>query len=299
MYKILDDISKWSKEKRIQKLKELYKDRIGNNLDIHNPKRFTEKVQWMKIYYSSPEIVRCIDKVSFKDYITEHLGEGHTAKLYKVWNEPQEVSFDGLPETCVLKSNCSSEGRNIRLITNWKNVDQEALLNEVREKWFDRRFLCTNSFITAYHQVTPVVFAEELIPGFNGACEYKVFCFNGEPKCLYIPGYKFIEGTESDVSSVSFYTLQWEFMNFQFGNYGYIENLKRPEKLGQMLDIAKSIARDFMFVRVDFVDSIEGLYLSELTFYPSGGLIPFHPIDADELLGSWLQLDRSFEENSL
>lgn len=297
MYTIKEDISKWTKEKRIKRLEELYAERIGESLDISNPSRFTEKVQWMKIYYSSPDIIKCIDKISFKDYISSHLGDGFTAKIYKVWKKPEDVSFDGLPPKCVLKSNCSSEGRNIILINDWNNVDKELLLKEIKESWFDKRLLCTNSFITSYHHVEPAVFAEELIPGFDGAYEYKVFCFNGEPKCLYVPRYEFINGIESNDFTVSFYTTNWEFMNCKFGNYEYLSDIEKPKRLQQMLDIAKKIAKDFMFVRVDFVDTFDGLYLSELTFYPSGGLIPFHPIEIDQLIGSWLTIDKSFEES--
>lgn len=296
MYSILDDISEWPVEKRVSRLKELYKERIGKELNIDNPKRFTEKIQWMKIHYSTPEIIRCIDKVTFKDYVSEHLGTGYTAKMYKVWHTPEEVCLEGLPQECVIKSNCSSEGRNMRIISSNEggidNIDKEKLADEIREKWFDRRLLCTNSFVTAYHQITPSVFVEELIPGFGGANEYKLFCFHGEPKCLYVPGYKFVNGVESDDFSVSFYTIDWKFMNFSFGKYESISNLKRPKRLGQMVELARRLSKDFMFVRVDFIDTNENLYLSEMTFYPSGGLIPFHPTEADELLGSWLQLNR-------
>ena len=293
MYSILDDISKWPVERKVHRLKELYRERIGEELDIGNPKRFTEKIQWMKLHYSTPEIVRCIDKVTFKDYISERLGSGYTAKMYKVWHTPEEVCLDDLPQECVIKSNCSSEGRNMRIISSWGgDTDKEVLADEIRGKWFDRRTLCTNSFISAYHQVTPSVFVEELIPGFDGASEYKLFCFHGEPKCLYVPRYKFVDGVESSDFSVSFYTIDWKFMNFAFGKYEAIPDLERPKRLEQMVELARMLSKDFLFVRVDFIDTKDGLYLSEMTFFPSGGLIPFHPIEADELLGSWLQFDK-------
>ena len=295
-FDVTEDYSKWSREKIIIKLGENYKECIGEELDFCSPCRFTEKIQWMKIYYSSPEIVRCIDKISFKDYVCEHLGEGLTAKLYQVWRKPDEVSFEGLPEKCVIKSNCSSEGRNTKLIYDWNSFDKEALLNEIKNNWFDRLRLETNSSVSAYHQVKPAVFVEELIPGCEDAYEYKIFCFNGEPKCMYVIKYNFVDGTKEKDFSVSFYTTDWEFMNCQFGNYSYINNIEKPKKLQQMIDIAKKAAREFMFVRVDFIDSPYGLYLSEFTFYPSAGMIPFHPMEMDYLMGSWLTLDRNFEK---
>lgn len=293
----MEDVSLWTKERTIKKLEELYKERIGLELDIDNPVRFTEKIQWMKLYYTSKEIVQCIDKVSFKKYIADKLGDGYTAKLLEVWNEPDEVCLDGLQSKCVIKSNCSAEGRNVRIITDWSIVDREELLTEIRQNWFDRLKLCTNSFFSAYHHVKPAVFVEELIPGGEETYEYKVFCFNGTPKCLYVPRYKFVNGRESDDFTVSFYTSNWEFMNLRFGKYDYLDNIEKPEKLEQMLKIASDLARDFMFVRVDFLDTKTGLYITELTFCPSGGLIPFTPIQNDYLLGSWLTLDKRFLEN--
>ena len=293
---VIEDYSKWSKEQRIKKLEELYKECIGEDLDIINPRRFTEKVQWMKIYYSSQKIVQCIDKITFKDYVRSHLGKGMTAPIYKVWREPAEVSLDGLPDKCVIKSNCSSEGRNIKLIYDWNSFDKEELISEIRKTWYDRLKLETNSSVTAYHLVKPAVFVEALIPGYEAAYEYKFFCFNGVPKCVYALKYHFVDGTRREDFSVSFYTTEWEFMNCRFGNYDYINNLEKPDKLQQMIDIAKRVARDFMFVRVDFIDSTDGLYLSEFTFYPSAGMVPFYPMETDYLIGSWLTLDRSFEK---
>lgn len=296
-FDVREDYSKWSKGQRIKALEELYKEYIGETLDFSNPCRFTEKVQWMKIYYSTPEIIQCIDKITFKDYVSSNIGEGLTAQLFQVWRDPEEVSFCGLPDKCVIKSNCSSEGRNLKLIYDWNSIDKDVLLREIKDTWFDRLTLETNSSVTAYRYVKPAVFVEELIPGCEEAYEYKFFCFNGEPKCVYVLKYDFIDGIKKDNFSVSFYTTKWEFMNCQFGNYDYIDNLEKPKKLQQMIDIAKKAARDFMFVRVDFIDSIYGLYLSEFTFYPSAGMVPFHPIETDYIIGSWLKLDRSFEKN--
>lgn len=80
-------------------------------------------------------------------------------------------------------------------------------------------------------------------------------------------------------------------MDFAFGKYDFIPDLERPARLGQMVELARKLAEGFPFVRVDFMDTRDRLYLSEMTFFPSGGLIPFHPIEADEMLGSWLQFD--------
>ena len=50
------------------------------------------------------------------------------------------------------------------------------------------------------------------------------------------------------------------------------------------------LAKDFPMVRVDLFDINGKIILSELTFTPGGGLIPFDPIEADMILGKQLDI---------
>ncbi len=100
-------------EEKERRLTEIYRKKLGRELDISNPKSFSEKIQWYKLYYDHPDLSRCVDKVEAKKYITDKLGEGHTAKLLRVWNSPEEVCFDDLPDRFIVKSNCQGEGRYI------------------------------------------------------------------------------------------------------------------------------------------------------------------------------------------
>lgn len=65
-----------------------------------------------------------------------------------------------------------------------------------------------------------------------------------------------------------------------------------PKHFNEMMKIATKLSKDFPFVRVDFFDTKNKLYLSELTFYPGGGLVPYNPQNFDRKLGDMLKLPK-------
>ena len=50
-------------------LKLQYRIKFGRKLDLKNPKRFTEKLQWYKLYYRAPEMIPCTDKYDVREYV--------------------------------------------------------------------------------------------------------------------------------------------------------------------------------------------------------------------------------------
>ena len=89
-------------------LKETFKNRVGYDLNLENPRSFNEKIMWLKLYYQDPLITKCCDKFAVKDYVTETIGEGHIVPTIAVWDDPKDIDFNTLPEQFVLKVNWSS-----------------------------------------------------------------------------------------------------------------------------------------------------------------------------------------------
>ena len=46
-----------------------YKIKLGRFLNLKNPKRFTEKLQWLKLYYRNDLMIKCVDKYDVRDYV--------------------------------------------------------------------------------------------------------------------------------------------------------------------------------------------------------------------------------------
>lgn len=273
-------------------LKRFYKKIRKNKLDLKNPDNFTEKLQWMKLYYSHPDLQRCVDKYTFKQYVKEKLGDGYTASILKVWSSPEEVSIRDVPANkFVLKSTLQSDGNFIILVKDKQSLDIEKVEAEIKANWFDTRKLLTNSFCSAYYGAKPRVIVEEYVEEFaNCANDYKLFCFHGKPTFFYVAEDHFKNGENSNVYPITFFDLEWNMMDVSYGSHVINPLVAKPNHMQEMIQIAKKLSEDFAFVRVDFFDTKDKLYLAELTFYPGGGMTEYHPESFDKQMGDMLHL---------
>lgn len=288
MNKILEDISKWPLEKREDFLKKAFEEKMGRPLDLENPKSFSEMQQWIKLYYHDPVMSRCVDKVLFKEFIREKLGEGYTAKIYTVWETPEEVNLRDIPEQCVVKSNCSSDGNNILIVSDKSRIDFDKLEKDIKENWFDRLKLHTNSFASYYYEVQPKVYVEEY---FKESDDYDILCFHGEPKYLYVKTGHFINGINREVGyPMSFYTTDWKYMDAKYKGIPTRSDLERPDHLSEMLEISCKLSKGFPFVRVDFFENAGKISVAEFSFTAWAGLRPYEPESLDYEMGKWLDI---------
>ena len=51
-----------------------YRIKTGRRLNLANPVRFTEKIQWYKCYYRNPLMLQCTDKYQVREYVNRKLG---------------------------------------------------------------------------------------------------------------------------------------------------------------------------------------------------------------------------------
>lgn len=275
----------WSRKKREQKLGELYRQKTGRELDFKNLQTFSEKIQWMKLYYNHPDLSDIVCKYRFKEYIREKIGDGYTVPLYAVYNSVDEIDLSDLPNQFVLKSNCCSDGRNIKIIKNKADVDIDKLKEELR-RWLDPYNTLVNSYCKAYWDLKPMIIAEEYVEQLEGQVyDYKFFCFNGEPKFAYVATDHF----EGQTSNISIYDLNWNRLDITYGVH--TQNMvEAPKSLKEMIEISKKLSKDFPFVRVDFFELDEKPILSELTFYPGGGFNEINPPSVDKEWGDMIVL---------
>lgn len=268
-----------------------YKIAHKEECNIEHPTLFTEKIQWYTFFYNNPLCPYIVDKVTFKDYIREKLGEGFTIPLLGAWKSVSEFekswhtpeSEGGLPKEFCLKSNLQCNGRCIKIIHDKDSVNFDEIRKEV-EQWLRPENTCINSLARNFYSSTPQILAEEYMSNFEDQLfDYKVFCFSGEPYCIYVA----IDRFDSDMKSfpVMFYDAEWSKMDVILGQHPNNVNIERPVHFEQMMQIAKQLSKDFPFVRVDFFDNDDNLMVAELTFNPSGGFTPFYPKEFNKKLG--------------
>jgi hypothetical protein len=123
--------------------------------------------------------------------------------------------------------------------------------------------------------------------GKGDLTDYKLHYFSGECKAIMVGQGRFGENGFTD----DFYTPQWEHFDFQRGNTrNAIEKTQRPEKLEEMIELGKKLAKNYPFVRIDFYIINKKIYFGEITFFPGSGFIPFNPDRWDKVFGDWITL---------
>ena len=62
--------------KYLQKLYGFYRCFYGRKMDFNNPQTFSEKMQWMKVYYHNPLLTKMVDKYEVKQYVIDKIWRG-------------------------------------------------------------------------------------------------------------------------------------------------------------------------------------------------------------------------------
>lgn len=69
--------------------------------------------------------------------------------------------------------------------------------------------------------------------------------------------------------------------------------VKKPEVLAEMIDIAYKLSEGFPFVRVDLYNTSDNkIIFGELTFFPEGGTASFSPQSWNEKIGGKIVLPK-------
>ena len=260
-------------------------------INWRHPQTFNEKVQWIKLYDRRKEYSRIVDKLEFKNWLREKIGDGYTVPVIAIWNDFEEIDEKQLPAKFVLKTNHTS---GTTYIHTGKVAPDKDKIRSILGHRYDLD-LYIDSCEWAYKDVKRKIFAEELLEYDNpldGVSDYKFLCFNGVPHYVQFFSAQedhYFRDVEKMVTSFqAFYDMNWNRLDMKQGMpfENQIEiDIPRPIKFEEMKDIARQLSDGFPFVRVDFFE-IEGkIYLSELTFCPYSGKYKFNPEEWDMKLG--------------
>lgn len=117
--------------------------------------------------------------------------------------------------------------------------------------------------------------------------DYKVFCFNGEPKVTLVCSERFSDGGLRE----DFFDEHWNHLPIKRpGHLNSDTVIPKPLNFEQMKNIAYRLSQNIPFLRVDFYEIDMKLYFGELTFYPASGFEEFEPDEWDYKFGEWMHL---------
>ena len=278
-------------------LPKMYYANTGRKLDLDNPKTFNEKLQWLKLYDRQDKYVLMSDKYLVKEYVAKIIGYEHIVPTLGVWDNPNQIDFGQLPNKFVLKCNhnsglgmciCKDKGTlNIPQVrTNLAKGLAQDYYKHDREwnyKRIPRRILAEK-----YMEDTNVT---EILPGVkaDGLIDYKFYCFNGEPRFLYVGFANIVNGHKHDL--MTFLTLDWKLAPFSRSDHEQLPVIpERPCCFDEMVEYATALSDGIPFVRVDFFLIENIVYFSEFTFSPGGGYGIFSPEEWERKIGDWIDL---------
>ncbi len=268
-------------------LKRKYKILMKSELNLNNPQTFNEKLQWLKLYDRSSKYTLLVDKYLVRDYVRDILGEEYLIPLIGVWDSPDEIDFDALPNQFVLKCNHNS-GLGMCICKDKSNLNIEKVKRELKKGLKQDYYLTGREW--PYKDVPRKIICEKFISnestGDKDLSDYKFMCFNGKVKCSFVCTDRFSEKG----LHVTFFDRNWGLMPFKRCYPSCNSILPKPINYEKMLELAEKLSEGIPFVRVDFYESSGNIYFGELTFYPGSGFEAFSPEEWDDILGDWIKL---------
>lgn len=276
---------KWDKDPE-EALRELYDGMIGNSLgislDFNNVKRYTEKIQLRKLYHNKMHS-KLSDKYEVRKWVSNKVGDKYLIPLVGVWNNFDEIDFDKLPDSFVMKTNNAS-GTNV--IISDKNKINIRLLKSKFDYWIKMQYWYYMGYEMHYQNIKPKIIAEKFIKAADGTDDlndYKFLCFDGKVEYIWVDSGRYHNHKRAT------FDRDWNVMPFnQNEKFSKNKNMyipTKPENFEEMLSVAETLAEGFDHVRVDLYNNGGKIYFGEMTFTNGCGYIRFVPDKYDFILG--------------
>ena len=250
--------------------------------NLKDPSTFNEKLQWLKLYDHNPMYTQMADKLAMRSYVEKKIGPGHTVPVLGVWNSFDEIDFDSLPDRFVLK--CNNDSGHFVICRDKDALDKAQARRRISEGLKENYYYQNREWV--YRDIVPKVFAEQYLhqEGEQNLWDYKFFCFNGEPKIMYM------EKEASETKTEAFFDMDRNFLDLEMDDPRPSVPPELPSCFDEMKTLAGKLSAVIPFLRVDFLFAGGTVYVGELTFFHCGGFAPVKPEAWDKKLGDWIRL---------
>lgn len=258
----------------------LFINSFGYKPDFDNPVTFNEKLQWLKLNDRKDIYTTMVDKYEVKKYVADIIGEEYIIPTLGVYNNFDDIDFSKLPNQFVIK--CTHDSGGLVICKNKKELDLKKSKEKIEKSLKNNYYYSGREW--PYKNVKPRLLIEKYMG--KDLNDYKIFCFNGEPKFTLV-----CSNRNGNFKNTDFYDNNWNLLSFTRENHLNNPNgIEKPKKLDEMLNIARNLSKNIPFVRVDLYDIDDDIYFGELTFYPSGGFEGFNPEEWDKKIGDMLDI---------
>lgn len=266
-------------------VKAQYRIKTGHRLNLNNPRRFTEKIQWYKLFYRDSRMQRCANKVLAREYVEECGLEEILTTLFGVYSSAEEIDFEKLPDRYVIKDSLGAGGNEVIIVEDNSRIDVPALRKKlcgwvtrpIAKKHIGREWVYAG-------QEHRILIEELLLPpkGQKDLVEYKLFCFNGKVEYAYIISERKLgENAALAIIDADFKRIPAQ----RKDERPLLSEIEKPNNWNELVKIAEKLSIPFPQVRVDMYDIDGRIVFGEFTFFDGSGYMKFEPDEFDYMLG--------------
>lgn len=262
-----------------------YKYITHHKLNLKNPTRYTEKLQYLRlfIYPKNSLVSKCASRDGVREYVKEKGYEDTLIPIYGVFDNFDDIDFDKLPDQFVMK--CTHACAFNKIIKDKNNINKDEL-RKIFNKWLKTNY-GKKTREMHYSPIKPRIIIEKYIGELEHLpTEYKIHVFNGAAKNMYV-----VTGRGEDIRYNNYYIDWTPFDGSQFNGWKKRDEvLPVPENWNDMVRFAEDLAKDFTFVRVDMYNINGKIYFGEMTFTPAKGTLILDDDRCDFEMGEWLNI---------
>ncbi len=274
-------------------LKMMYRARFSRKLNLKKPESYNECLQYLKIHDRNPRYIELVDKYAVRKHISTTVGEEYLAPMIGIYNNPDEIEWEKLPQQFILKC---THGTHCSIICKDKQSFDINSASDQLKKWLKHNYYY-DAREWPYKNVKPRIMIEELITPEQGSelLDIKIMCFAGKPEFIVL--HRNITNTE-DIHTLNLFTPEWKPIDVEWDCARYTGTIDPPRKLDKILELAKKLSSGYPHMRVDFMINGDHIYFGELTLYPGAGFKPFLPAEFDVQIGKLVKLENTYDKNN-
>jgi hypothetical protein len=242
-----------------------YLKRFRRPINLKNPALFWDKVIWMSLYSDTSRWSVLADKYAVRKYVEEKCGKDILNKLYGLYEHPEDINYDDLPDSFVIKTT-NGCANNIL-------VQDKSLLNiQATQKLLGKWLKFPHGALTGelhYCRIKPQIIIEKFLRQESSPhvslIDYKFYSFGGVPKYINV-----LSDRKFNTHEIKrmMYDLEWNAHPEFFIKGVSLKPVDRPISLDKVIEYVKLLSQPFPFVRVDFYE-VNGIpVFGEMTFTP-------------------------------
>lgn len=270
-----------------QLIRKRFRKRLNREVNLENPIKFNDKLQWLKLNWDDPLAAKCADKFEVREFVEAKIGAQYLNEIIGIYDSVEDIKINTLPDKFVLKGTHGS-GFNI-ICTDKDNMNWDDKLNIIK-RWFSKNYYWQNRE-PVYKGMKPRVIAEKFLiqEKDHELRDYRFFCFDGEPKFISVD----FNITNKNKTRRNLYDLNWNLLDATI-SYPQEINIKveKPDKLNKMIEISEKLSAGFPHARVDFYYIDNKIIFGEITFFHQSGMGKISPEEFETKMGNWLNLPK-------